>query len=408
MNTALHIAAVTTTLWNLLDRALHDPVFEALSGIAGATVTTQPPDLARSDESNQVNLFLYEVRLNSAVRNEAAASVRASGGRGRPPLGLDLFYLLTAYGEGNEDRQAHRLLGRAMQALHDHAVLGRNEIEAAFAETTLHEQLERIRVTPASLSLDEQSKLWSAFQTEYRISTAYQVSVVLIESRQATEAALPVLAPVLGVQPSLAPPFPTLRRIVLPNDQPAARLGETIHLEGFSLTGATVRVRFTSPRLAAPLELPPTAETPTRLTVVLPNDASAQTTWAAGVYEVEVVVTDGGGEDRSTGALPMALAPTLTAVAPNPAPPDGNGDVDLTLTVRPHIRPAQRVAVLVGNRMLNPAPLNAPSATIDVHVPDVVSGQHRLRVRVDGVDSLVVDYAADPPAFDPSQTVIVP
>ena len=47
---------------------------------------------------------------------------------------------------------------------------------------TSHEQIERVRITPQPLSVDELSKLWTAFQTHFRISAAYQVSVVLIES----------------------------------------------------------------------------------------------------------------------------------------------------------------------------------------------------------------------------------
>lgn len=405
MNTALHIAAVTTSLWNLLDRSVHDPTFETLSGIAGAGVTTQPPDIARSDESNQLNLFLYDIRINQAIRNEVNASVRAVGNRGNPPLGLDLYYLLTAYGNGNEDRLAHRLLGRAMQAFHDRPVLSRAEIQASFPETTLHEQLDRVRVVPASLSLDDLTKLWSAFNTSYRLSTAYQVSVVLIESLLDARSALPVLMPGLEVNPSLVPAFPTLRRIVLPNDQPAARLGETLHIEGFGLTGTATWVRFSSPRLSVPLEVVPTEATPTRLTITLPNQAADHAAWVAGLYEVEIVVTDSGGEERTTSALPMALAPTLTAVSPNPAVPDATGAADLTLTVLPLVRPGQRLSVLVGAKLIAPVTITSPSASLLVQVPDTTAGLHQLRVRVDGVDSLVVDYAADPLRFDPTQTV---
>lgn len=407
MNTALHIAAVTTTLWNLLDRSVHDPTFEAISGIAGASVTTQPPDIARTDDGNQLNLFLYDIRINPASRNDVNASVRAHGDRGRPPLGLDLYYLLTAYGDGNEDRQAHRLLGRAMQALHDRAVLSRAEIQAAFPETTLQEQLDRVRVIPAALSLDDLTKLWSAFNTSYRLSTAYQVSVVLIECLLETGSALPVLSPGLDVRPSLVPSFPTLRRIVLPNHQPAVRLGEPVFIEGSGLTGFATRVRFSSPRLAAPLEMVPDIATPTRLTLQIPNNAAAQAAWVAGLYEVAIVVTDGTGEERTTSALPMALAPTLVDLTPNPATPDVNGAVDLTLTVHPWVRPGQRLSVLVGDRPFEPATIPDPTSSVQVHVRGMAPGNHYLRLRVDGVDSLVVDYAADPPAFDPSQTIVI-
>ncbi len=46
----------------------------------------------------------------------------------------------------------------------------------------LHEQIERVRITHDPLSVDDLSKLWNTFQTQYRISTAYRVSVVLIDT----------------------------------------------------------------------------------------------------------------------------------------------------------------------------------------------------------------------------------
>jgi hypothetical protein len=39
-----------------------------------------------------------------------------------------------------------------------------------------------VRVTLQPLSLEEMSRLWSTFQTQYRLSVAYEVSVVLIDS----------------------------------------------------------------------------------------------------------------------------------------------------------------------------------------------------------------------------------
>src|SRR4029077_8352475 len=40
---------------------------------------------------------------------------------------------------------------------------------------------------------EEISRLWTAFQARYRPTAAYQVSVVLIESRATTKTALPVI-----------------------------------------------------------------------------------------------------------------------------------------------------------------------------------------------------------------------
>ena len=52
--------------------------------------------------------------------------VERDGEPAQPPLALNLFYLLTAYGRDNDAQRpfSHMLLGRAMSILHDHPVLG--------------------------------------------------------------------------------------------------------------------------------------------------------------------------------------------------------------------------------------------------------------------------------------------
>src|SRR6185503_15922813 len=99
-----------------------------------------------------------------------------------------LYYLLTAYSDDEDDTNAHRLLGEAMGVLHDHPLLGAAEIRNAtspiadLSDSDLHEQIERVRINLQPLTFEDMSKLWTTFQTHYRVSAAYQVSVVLIES----------------------------------------------------------------------------------------------------------------------------------------------------------------------------------------------------------------------------------
>lgn len=74
-----------------------------------------------------------------------------SGDPGIPPLALDLHYLLTAYGENNDDIDAHRVLGVAMRLVHEHSVLTRDVIRAAVTADTrlagsdLAEQVELVK-----------------------------------------------------------------------------------------------------------------------------------------------------------------------------------------------------------------------------------------------------------------------
>ena len=405
MSNALAIAAVTATLRNLLTQGV-------TADVPGTAVTTQPLDRARSpnDNGNQINLFLYLAVSNAAWSNMDMPRQVKPGETGQPPLALNLYYLLTAYGQNDDDTFGHRLLGRAMNILHDHPLLGATEIQAALAGNDLYEQIERVRITPQPLSLDELSKLWAAFQTQYRISAAYQVAVVLIESIRSAKAPLPVLTRGPGdegvaAQADLIPPFPALEAIQLQNNQPSAGLGDTLTLSGHHLDGDNVSVQFTMPRLATPLVVPSLpGGTASQISVQLPNQPA---NWPAGFYTLTAVISRAGEPDRTTNELPFSLAPSIAAIAPNPAVRDGNGDVTLTITCSPEVRPEQRAALLLGDRevLALPHPAQANGLTFEISAAPV--GEHFVRLRVDGVDSLLVDRSVTPPVFDPNQRVTI-
>jgi hypothetical protein len=406
LSNPLAIAAVTATVRNLLVQGI---TVEA--ELADTTVTAQPPDRARNTATNnQINIFLYQTAVNGDLRNTDLPRQVKPGEVGQPPLPLNLYYLLTAYGRDNDDVFSHRLLGRAMSILHDHPLLGAAEVEASLPGNDLHQQLERVRITPQPLSLEEMSNLWNTFQTEYRISAAYQISVVLIESARAVRAGLPVLTRGpedrgVPAQPDLTPPFPALREIVLPNRQESARLGDALMLVGHHLEGDAVTVRFTSPRLADPIDIAPLPEpTATEIGVQIPDDPA---TWVPGFYQVAILVERPAGTVRLTNELTFALAPRILAIDPNPAPRDAFGAVTLQITCSPDVRPEQRAALLLGDREVRANPRAAPTNTLVFAVPAAAPGQHFVRLRIDGVDSLLVDRSVTPPVFDQTQQVTI-
>ncbi len=142
MSNSLAIGAVTATLRNLLDNGI------AAEG-GGLHTTTLPPEKAQTfgqaDGAGRVNLFLYQTHINAAWRNMDMPSQIKPNETGQPPLALDLFYLLTAYerDDGDSSVIAHRLLGRAMRVLHDHPLLGADEIRTALPNNDLADQIER-------------------------------------------------------------------------------------------------------------------------------------------------------------------------------------------------------------------------------------------------------------------------
>jgi hypothetical protein len=401
VSNSLAISAVTATLRDLVTQGVHaDPI------LVDAEISTAPLDKTpKSEALPQVNLFLYGASPNMGWVNGDPPSGR-QGEDSRPALALDLHYLVTVFGKGDDDVVAHRLLGRTMRILHDHPVLGRDEIRNALDGNDLGDQVERVRITPQPLTLDEMSKLWTSFQREYRMSTAYHVSVVLIESDRSARTPLPVLTrgeADLGVAvvPEPTPPYPALERAEPPNGQEAARLDERIRFVGHHLEGASVVALLANVRIETPVSL--TAEaggTQREFRARLPAAAESI---PAGLYVATVVVAQAGEPERRTNDVPLAVAPELLTVAPSPAPRNPAGDVTLTVTCQPEVLPSQRASLLLGSREVPAESHDTSSATLTFVVRDAPPGEHWLRLRVDGVDSLLVDRTVTPPVFDPSQ-----
>lgn len=417
MSSALAIAAATSTLQQLLATGIpgRDP------DLPGLTVTTLPLDTARpanGDGGLQLNLFLYQTVLNAAWRNQDMPRQVRPGETAPPPLALDLFYLITPYGNTDDGRGdlSQRILGAAMGVLHDHAVLSPAEILSSrirdnSGDSDLDRQVERIRITSQPLSIDEISKLWTAFQANYRLSAAYEVSVVLIESLRPARAPLPVLTrgkDDTGVQSraNLLTPYPHLDAVELPGREAAARPGDTIALSGSNLSGTGPKIRLTTARLPQPIEVDPLpGGTDSRVAVTVP-DTPAE--WPAGISTLAVVVQRPDETyRRETNEVPVALAPDIGAIAPNPAARDANGAVTLTVDVSPQVLPGQRATLLVGDREIRAAPLAAAAAQLTFVVAEAQPGEFYLRLRVDGVDSPVVLPASTPPSFDPAVKVTV-
>ena len=93
-----------------------------------------------------------------------------------------------------------------------------------------------MKLCPEVLGVEELSKLWSAFQSNYfRLTTGYQASVVLIESQRSTRAALPVLKSNLYVVPLKSPRISEVVSGAPPPADPRITAGSTILINGTGL-----------------------------------------------------------------------------------------------------------------------------------------------------------------------------
>lgn len=442
MSTPFAIASITAALRNLIESAVR-------AQDLNATVSTQPPDKANDDQNsgegaNRLNLFLYQTEINEVLRNQDWPHQTKAYETGYPPLALRLYYLLTAYGKKQDDLEAHKLLGTAMGVLHDHPVLSLELLENAQPQADVQHQVERVHVTLQPLSAEDMSKLWTTFQTQYRISAAYQVSSVLIDSTRQGKAALPVLKrgsndEGVQAQADMAPPYPTLSGIKLPPERlpksrlnaklpidPILELGDAFTLIGHHLAGNNVQVwcrHHLTTDWSSPLILTPQANTSTEdaLELSLPalpgpqNDPNAANYWLAGSYILKVVFLDAHQTvERETNIRWFAIAPKIS---PQVVDHDAT-HWRVICACLPGVRlPHQAVSLLLGDKQfsfkevgINPQGASPYQLQFKVPKAQVQSNQpYFVRLRVDGVESLLIqDYSSDPPKFDDTQRVTIP
>lgn len=424
MTDFLAIAAVTARLYSLLFN-------EIKKDVSGVEVTTRPPDKARDgmDGKMQVNLYLYQMMPDAAWRNMDIPSKVRAGERSYPLLALKLYYLLTAYYGSAEDGidnttealrllGSQRLMGKAMSILHDNCILKAEDISGILPadDKTKHpyDQVELVRITPLSLSLEEMSKLWTTFSTNHRTSAAYEVSVLLIESSKDSRFAPPVL--MNGEDDSgistLTSSSPILYSITPLEPQPSGRLGEELTVNGDFLDGGGITMRFSNQHLSKPIEIKPASmRTKKQMTVDLPSTADVFSKWISGIYSVCAVVQRGKTPAWTTNDVPFALAPSIR-ISPGDARP---GTVQLTVYSTPRVRIEQKALLIFGdNRQIAPASLNNPDdeslpSELTFSIPDVKTGEYLIRLRVDGVDSLPFVRKDNPQRieFDPDQKLTV-
>jgi Pvc16 N-terminal domain len=425
MSNHLAIATVTATLGDMVHKAAESAVSSSVSLQFG-----RPTAPSSGSTERKVHVYLYQVTPNPGLRNNDLPT-RDSEGRltRRPQAALDLHYLLSFYGD-DKTLEPDRMVGAVARDLHTRPVLSAQSISDAIGSRSeltgsdLAAASEQVKFVPASLSLDEISKLWSVMvQTPHVLSVVYQGTVVLIDAEESPGMALPVLKRGEGdhgVDTRIGP-FPRLdswwagavsaaERAPRPPSFPVAQLGVRLVIEGSNLGGDTVAVKFAHPRLPVQaFDVAAEDRDVRKLAVSLPDDAPAQAAWAAGIYTVTASLKRGATE-QSSNVVPIALAPHVTAIQPNPAARDGSSTASLQVTCRPQVLPTQSVTLLLADREIQAQPLGAASDTLtfDIDNAPVLNGA-LARLRIDGVDSMPFKYdeASRGFVFDDQQRITI-
>lgn len=404
MSTYLAVGGVSAVLRYLLTNALTDggPT-TILTSPPGITATA--PDLVPTGtgELPRLNLFMYYASLNPAMRNLELPSRNGAGAQlSNPPLAVNLHYLVTAYGSNQFDPEI--LLAWAMKIFHDTPVVPHMTIAQALAAlpssaegsliagSALASQIEHIRITPETLTTEEIYRLWTAFQTNYRPTTSYQISVVVIQDNNnytsnlrpahRTVTALPLLTPVID---TLSPG--------------QVAVGGTLTLQGSNFTGGTPNSTLVSFNYAPGIA--PSVLQPNSLQVIVPNTLQAGTCTLRVQSTVTYPLTPVPHPGFSSSPMPFQLIPTITTAAPITVAQGAT----LSLSLSPAVGYMQKAVLFIGDNAIpidQRSPLGPPSSTtLDFPIPsDFPIGTYPIRVEIDGAQSkLALDTTTGSPTY---------
>jgi hypothetical protein len=119
-----------------------------------------------------------------------------------------------------------------------------------------------------------------------------------------------------------------------------------------------------------------------------------------GFYQAALrVVRPSESKPRTSNQLALAVGPQITTPLPVNVVRDGSGAATITLNFQPQARPGQQVSLLLGTREVLADSIVTATGTLTFVVENAIPGEHLVRLRVDGIESPVVDYLATPPAF---------
>jgi hypothetical protein len=413
MSTFHAIAGVTALLTDLLNDGLVDLDVDGSGG--HTTVSALAPHLVdppgpNQNHPKQLNLFLYQVTPNQGWHNTNLPSRNSDGQRlTNPPLAIDLHYLLTAYASEYLDTEI--LLGQAMLLLHENPVLSRDGILHLIANpigmpsdnnkkaresltlSELSEQIDGLKITPQYLSTEEVSRLWAALQAPYHPTVAYQVSVVLIESKRRTRATLPVREARVHVMPFEHVHIEKVlsKKGTGPALEQPITVDQTLVIRGQHLRGQVTNLRIGGKVVA------PTVIGATELEATLAADLRAGVQTVQVIHDLDFGTPNELHRGFESNAAAFVLRPTITT------PTFANGTPKtITLTFNPKVGRSQRVSLLLNpllsvgaNTYRFDAPLHngittvaqEETTSISFSIKDVPIGKYLVRAQVDGAES---------------------
>jgi hypothetical protein len=126
-----------------------------------------------------VSLYLYRLAVNTSRRN-LPPTVAEDGRKFKPPLPIDLYYVLSAWAQTAIKQQ--RLLGWTIRTLEDLSILPSNLLNHYAPETDIFRPSETAEIIIDSLSLQDLNNLWSLTRNNPPLSIGYVARMIHLES----------------------------------------------------------------------------------------------------------------------------------------------------------------------------------------------------------------------------------
>jgi hypothetical protein len=166
------IAATSDAVLGLLQSAAVGTEFD---GVAFAHY--QSGDF-ESPMSDGVSLYLYRVTVSS--NRNLPPQIGPDGRRYRPPIPLDVHYLVTAWAETAVRQQ--RMLGFAIRTLEDTPILPAGVLNQHSPEPNVFRPEETVELVYENLTVQDIGYIWDVAQTKEQPSATYTARMVEIES----------------------------------------------------------------------------------------------------------------------------------------------------------------------------------------------------------------------------------
>ena len=288
--------------------------------------------------------------------------------------------------------EAQRVLGNAMQVLHDNAFVTQDN-------PALHEGLagefERIKITLLPTTLDELSKFWTAMpEANFRCSVAYVVSVVQIESQRPRRyprlvGEPPPAGPIIYAVPIRTPRISEVRVIrfddidMQERRYPYARIaelggdaqGDTLVLRGTDFAGENTRVTLDTLDITASIG-------GERIVFEIPDDPAIQpgTHTLRVIQDIEIAGRPSPLAGFQSNIAFFVLAPWINTVT--------NVGDEIIISGQRLYHDEHQCLTIIGDHVIQEYTMETPTEIRFARPPELTAGEYVVRVRVNGVESL--------------------